>query len=67
MKGTANMQPHISVHAARVGAATVAQPVSPFPRCCRGEGLYEGLDWLATTLRKMQASGEPTSVTASNR
>lgn len=33
----------------------------------RGEGLYEGLDWLATTLRKMQASGEPTSVTASNR
>lgn len=28
----------------------------------RGEGLYEGLDWLATTLKEMQASGVPTSV-----
>ncbi|KAJ7543069.1 hypothetical protein O6H91_09G024100 [Diphasiastrum complanatum] len=28
----------------------------------KGEGLYEGLDWLATTLKKMQAAGIPTSV-----
>lgn len=28
----------------------------------RGEGLYEGLDWLATTLKGMQRSGVPTSV-----
>eukprot|EP00850_Spirogloea_muscicola_P015978 SM000126S26354 [mRNA] locus=s126:371960:376138:- [translate_table: standard] len=27
----------------------------------KGEGLYEGLDWLATTLKKMQASGLQTS------
>ncbi|KAJ7524794.1 hypothetical protein O6H91_17G022400 [Diphasiastrum complanatum] len=28
----------------------------------KGEGLYEGLDWLATTLKQMQAAGLPTSV-----
>lgn len=28
----------------------------------RGEGLYEGLDWLANTLKTMQRSGAPTSV-----
>eukprot|EP00271_Cylindrocystis_brebissonii_P020447 TRINITY_DN6772_c0_g4_i1.p1 TRINITY_DN6772_c0_g4~~TRINITY_DN6772_c0_g4_i1.p1 ORF type:complete len:196 (-),score=30.98 TRINITY_DN6772_c0_g4_i1:716-1303(-) len=28
----------------------------------KGEGLYEGLDWLATTLKQMQARGLPTSV-----
>eukprot|EP00850_Spirogloea_muscicola_P017591 SM000153S01580 [mRNA] locus=s153:28262:32511:+ [translate_table: standard] len=28
----------------------------------KGEGLYEGLDWLATTLKKMQASGLQTCV-----
>lgn len=28
----------------------------------KGEGLYEGLDWLATTLKEMQASGLSTSV-----
>ncbi|XP_031502358.1 uncharacterized protein LOC116265695 [Nymphaea colorata] len=28
----------------------------------KGEGLYEGLDWLASTLNEMQASGIPTSV-----
>lgn len=28
----------------------------------RGEGLYEGLDWLATTLKGMQRSGQPTRV-----
>nr|XP_024391669.1 ADP-ribosylation factor 2-like isoform X5 [Physcomitrium patens] len=30
----------------------------------KGEGLYEGLDWLATTLKQMQASGISTSVKA---
>ncbi|GBG76003.1 hypothetical protein CBR_g21244 [Chara braunii] len=30
----------------------------------KGEGLYEGLDWLASTLKMMQASGQPTSVKA---
>lgn len=28
----------------------------------RGEGLYEGLDWLATTLKTMQRAGQPTRV-----
>ena len=28
----------------------------------RGEGLYEGLDWLANTLKDMQRRGQPTSV-----
>ena len=28
----------------------------------KGEGLYEGLDWLSTTLRNMQRSGISTSV-----
>ncbi|KAH9537280.1 hypothetical protein CY35_16G043400 [Sphagnum magellanicum] len=28
----------------------------------KGEGLYEGLDWLATTLKQMQAAGISTSV-----
>lgn len=30
----------------------------------KGEGLYEGLDWLATTLKSMQAQGVATSVTS---
>lgn len=30
----------------------------------KGEGLYEGLDWLASTLKKMQSSGAQTSVPA---
>ncbi|CAI5955807.1 unnamed protein product [Closterium sp. NIES-64] len=29
----------------------------------KGEGLFEGLDWLASTLKTMQAKGLPTSVT----
>lgn len=33
----------------------------------RGEGLYEGLDWLATTLKNMQRTGQPTSVSAVGR
>lgn len=33
----------------------------------RGEGLYEGLDWLATTLKSMQRRGEHTSVKAEGR
>lgn len=33
----------------------------------RGEGLYEGLDWLATTLKSMQRTGQPTSVSAVGR
>ena len=28
----------------------------------KGEGLYEGLDWLATALKEMQAAGIATSV-----
>lgn len=28
----------------------------------KGEGLYEGLDWLASTLKELQATGIPTSV-----
>lgn len=28
----------------------------------KGEGLYEGLDWLASTLKELQAAGVPTSV-----
>lgn len=28
----------------------------------KGEGLYEGLDWLASTLNEMRALGIPTSV-----
>eukprot|EP01018_Ginkgo_biloba_P012415 Gb_10633 [translate_table: standard] len=32
----------------------------------KGEGLYEGLDWLAATLKEMQASGMPTSVGGSS-
>lgn len=28
----------------------------------KGEGLYEGLDWLASTLKELQAAGMPTSV-----
>ncbi|CAI6010930.1 unnamed protein product [Closterium sp. NIES-65] len=30
----------------------------------KGEGLYEGLDWLSNTLKTMQAKGLPTSVTS---
>lgn len=33
----------------------------------RGEGLYEGLDWLANTLKTMQRTGQPTSVSAVGR
>ena len=33
----------------------------------RGEGLYEGLDWLASTLKAMQRSGQHTSVKAEGR
>ncbi|KAK9907541.1 hypothetical protein WJX75_005611 [Coccomyxa subellipsoidea] len=33
----------------------------------RGEGLYEGLDWLSNTLVAMQRSGQITSVTAAGR
>ncbi|CAL5225838.1 g8620 [Coccomyxa viridis] len=33
----------------------------------RGEGLYEGLDWLSGALVSMQRSGQLTSVTAANR
>lgn len=33
----------------------------------RGEGLYEGLDWLANTLKGMQRTGQPTSVSAVGR
>ncbi|CAK0783876.1 hypothetical protein CVIRNUC_007076 [Coccomyxa viridis] len=33
----------------------------------RGEGLYEGLDWLSGALVNMQRSGQLTSVTAANR
>lgn len=28
----------------------------------RGEGLYEGLDWLSSTLKSMQGRGQATSV-----
>ncbi|PKU69284.1 ADP-ribosylation factor 1 [Dendrobium catenatum] len=28
----------------------------------KGDGLYEGLDWLASTLKELQASGRPTSI-----
>lgn len=28
----------------------------------RGEGLYDGLDWLASTLKQLQESGHATSV-----
>ncbi len=28
----------------------------------RGEGLYEGLDWLANTLKSIHRTGQPTSV-----
>lgn len=31
----------------------------------KGEGLYEGLDWLATTLKQMQSAGVATSVKSS--
>lgn len=33
----------------------------------RGEGLYEGLDWLSSTLKGLQRSGVATSVSAANR
>ncbi len=33
----------------------------------RGEGLYEGLDWLAGVLKSMQRSGQITSVSALGR
>ncbi|KAG1361985.1 ADP-ribosylation factor 1 [Cocos nucifera] len=32
----------------------------------RGDGLYEGLDWLASTLKELQASGRTTSVGTSS-
>ncbi|KAK8945567.1 ADP-ribosylation factor 1 [Platanthera guangdongensis] len=31
----------------------------------KGEGLYEGLDWLASSLKELQAAGRPTSIGAS--
>jgi ADP-ribosylation factor 1/2 len=31
----------------------------------KGDGLYEGLDWLASTLDEIQASGRSTSVGSS--
>ena len=33
----------------------------------RGEGLYEGLDWLSDTLKGMQRSGQATSVKSATR
>lgn len=33
----------------------------------RGEGLYEGLDWLSETLKGMQRSGQSTSVKSATR
>uniref|UniRef100_A0A061QX77 Arf/Sar family, other n=1 Tax=Tetraselmis sp. GSL018 TaxID=582737 RepID=A0A061QX77_9CHLO len=33
----------------------------------RGEGLYEGLDWLSDTLKSMQRSGQATSVKSATR
>jgi len=46
------------------GPATAQEPVLAHPGHVRaqGEGLYEGLDWLATTLKTMQAKGLATSV-----
>jgi len=32
----------------------------------KGDGLYEGLDWLATTLDEMRASGRITSTSSSS-
>lgn len=32
----------------------------------KGDGLYEGLDWLASTLKELQASGRSTSVGTSS-
>ncbi|RZR90221.1 hypothetical protein BHM03_00018081 [Ensete ventricosum] len=32
----------------------------------RGDGLYEGLDWLASTLKELEASGRATSVGTSS-
>lgn len=33
----------------------------------KGDGLYEGLDWLAGTLKSMQRQGQTTSVNAVGR
>ena len=33
----------------------------------RGEGLYEGLDWLSDTLKTMQRTGQATSVKSATR
>jgi Arf/Sar family protein len=33
----------------------------------RGEGLYEGLDWLSETLKGMQRTGQATSVKSATR
>ncbi len=33
----------------------------------KGEGLYEGLDWLSSTLKSMQRAGTITSVNAMGR
>ncbi len=33
----------------------------------RGEGLYEGLDWLSETLKTMQRMGQSTSVKSATR
>ena len=32
----------------------------------KGDGLYEGLDWLASSLKELQASGRSTSVGSSS-
>ena len=34
---------------------------------CRGDGLYEGLDWLSNTLKQLRRQGVATSVQAANR
>ncbi|KAJ1690349.1 ADP-ribosylation factor [Rhynchospora pubera] len=31
-----------------------------------GDGIYDGLDWLASTLKRLQAEGQPTSVASSS-
>ncbi|KAG0472986.1 hypothetical protein HPP92_014843 [Vanilla planifolia] len=32
----------------------------------KGDGLYEGLDWLASSLKELQAAGRPTSIGTSS-
>lgn len=31
-----------------------------------GDGIYDGLDWLGSTLKRLQADGQPTSVAGSS-